>query len=921
MDRLGRYDIIGELGSGGMATVYRVRQAALGRDAALKALHDDLARNPEFLERFKREARLMAQLPDYRHVVQVFDLDEDQGKHFYVMELIALSLAQHIGEEEEDDEGTRIRRKTSAPLPIDDSLRLLEQILNGLEVIHRAGVVHRDLCPRNILLQEAPHGGYIAKISDFGISGGGREESRLTRTGEAGFGKEKYAAPEQLESLANADPRSDIFSVGMIAYRLLAGRLPPLRFKDPAQINPDVPPALNDWVLTCLEEEPQDRFPNAAAALARLKEGGGTPVPAAEEPSAPEREAARLAEAVEKARPGTPYQEQVDVSTQGITDDLSRADGAYDGIERGRMGPMTLYRFLERVRPLKAPEGGEEDDICPAHVLVEGLEGQLSFVMEGGRIEESYSGDEVSLLEAVERAFAVDAASILTFDGRSWLVDQKGEGDFTSIIDAVEAASEGDRITVRPGRYLNEQIYLDKALEVTGEGPAREILVECREASVVVSMADGSRISGLTLATIIPAGSEEEAFGINVTEGALEVIGCDVTSNSLSSATVQGEGSRLILTDCSLHNGADAGAFAFDGGALVMTGCDVAHNRLSGVAVAQGGDAELRKCRLHHGRASGIYVYKGNNRLRMEDCDVFYNENAGIEVRDETAPVIRNCRFYDGKGIGLFFSSKAGGLVEECRIWGNGGDGVNIDQEAHPVIKKCEISNNQSAGVRIEDNGKGVVEECDIHGNDNAGVVISGHSHPKIRRCEIHDGAASGIFGYDNGRGVVEDCDIRGNALAGLEVKEGANPLVRRCRVRDGKEGGLFVNEKGRGTYEECDISGNVLPGVETKEEAEPVVLNCKIRESEAGGVFAHEKGYGTFKACAITGNALPGVEIKQKSRLTLEECRITGNGGVGVLVSKGGGGTVEDCDLTDNAGGPWDLPFMNRLTRKNNKE
>ena len=276
MERLGRYELIDEIGIGGMATVYRARQSTLNREVAVKVLADNQARVPEYLERFYREARIIArEIEDYTNVVQVYDLHEDGGKHFYAMELIPLSLAEHIGELTTDDEGTRVRRQKSQPLAIAAALGFLSQILKGLEVIHEAGIIHRDLCPRNVLLRESKQG-LVAKISDFGISG--MADSHLSKTGDAGYGKENYAAPEQLESLKLADARSDLYSVGMIAYRLVAGRLPPRRFKDPQEFNPKIPGWLNDWVLKNLEEEAQDRYQSAVEALAALAAPADEPV-------------------------------------------------------------------------------------------------------------------------------------------------------------------------------------------------------------------------------------------------------------------------------------------------------------------------------------------------------------------------------------------------------------------------------------------------------------------------------------------------------------------------------------------------------------------------------------------------------------------------------------------------------------------
>ena len=268
MRKLGRYEIVEKIGEGGMGTVYKAVLPSLKKTVALKVLSDFCARDEELLARFKREARIMAGLTDYTHVVQVYDLDEAEGKWFYTMAYIPFSLAEHIGEGEAATDRTRVRRSTPRALPVEAAQGIVQQILEGLAVIHEAGVVHRDICPRNVLL--ARDGARLtAKVADFGIAG--QQGSQLTRTGMSGMGKEIYAAPEQEESLSHADARSDLYSVGVLAYRLVTGRLPKGRWKDPKVLNTDVSDRFNDWILQLLEQEPEDRFESVRAAFDALR--------------------------------------------------------------------------------------------------------------------------------------------------------------------------------------------------------------------------------------------------------------------------------------------------------------------------------------------------------------------------------------------------------------------------------------------------------------------------------------------------------------------------------------------------------------------------------------------------------------------------------------------------------------------------
>ena len=273
MKKLGKYEIIEKIGEGGMGTVYKAKQPTLNKVVALKILADACAKDDDLVQRFMREAHIMASLPDYNHVVQVFDLDEVEGKYFYTMEYIPLSLAEYIGDTQDDMAQTRKVKRKSKTLPVETALHLTRHILKGLKVIHKAGVVHRDICPRNVLL--AKDGDNIsAKITDFGIAG--QKDSGLTKTGMGGIGKEIYAAPEQWQSLSHADARSDIYSVGILMYRMVTGRLPVgIRVKEPKDLNLEVGRSLSEVIIQATEHETADRFQNAGEMLKVLEHASG----------------------------------------------------------------------------------------------------------------------------------------------------------------------------------------------------------------------------------------------------------------------------------------------------------------------------------------------------------------------------------------------------------------------------------------------------------------------------------------------------------------------------------------------------------------------------------------------------------------------------------------------------------------------
>jgi eukaryotic-like serine/threonine-protein kinase len=270
----GRYRILSRIGSGGMADVYCAEDTHLGRQVAIKVLHRRFAQDQEFVERFRREAKSAAGL-NHPNVVGVFDRGEHEGTYYIAMEFLTGRTLKDIV-------------TTEAPLPQERVIDIGIQILHAAGFAHSHGVIHRDFKPHNVIVDEHGH----AKVTDFGIARAGASE--MTETGSI-MGTAQYLSPEQAQGHA-VTATSDIYSIGVMLYEMLAGRLPfegdsavaialkHLSEQPPpiSQWRPDVHPALEAVVMAALAKDPAHRWQSAEdlaagleAARAQIEAGTG----------------------------------------------------------------------------------------------------------------------------------------------------------------------------------------------------------------------------------------------------------------------------------------------------------------------------------------------------------------------------------------------------------------------------------------------------------------------------------------------------------------------------------------------------------------------------------------------------------------------------------------------------------------------
>jgi serine/threonine-protein kinase len=260
-----RYELQELAGSGGMSSVYRAYDRLLERLVAIKVLHEQYSKDPEYVERFRREAQAIARL-SHPNIVTVIDRGDHEGRQYIVFE--------HVAGENLKEAVQRL-----GPLPVGRALAIAHQAARGLAFAHQHGVVHRDVKPHNVLIDAEG----TAKVTDFGIARSAEREDGITETGTV-LGTSDYLAPEQAAG-QRVDACSDQYSLGALLYELLAGDVPypapnvvtaaMRHLNDPVPsvraVRPEISPRVDAVVRRAMAKRPEDRYPTTDALIGALE--------------------------------------------------------------------------------------------------------------------------------------------------------------------------------------------------------------------------------------------------------------------------------------------------------------------------------------------------------------------------------------------------------------------------------------------------------------------------------------------------------------------------------------------------------------------------------------------------------------------------------------------------------------------------
>ncbi|MFD7119741.1 right-handed parallel beta-helix repeat-containing protein [Streptomyces sp. NPDC059922] len=469
-------------------------------------------------------------------------------------------------------------------------------------------------------------------------------------------------------------------------------------------------------------------------------------------------------------------------------------------------------------------------------------------------------------------------------------------GEYASLAAALEAAGDGDVLTIAPGTY-RENLVVTRA--VTLRGPEGSL------GSVRIAPADGVPLTVRASATVQDLhveGQDSAAPALLVEDGTPELSDLRIVTRSAAGLEVRGA-ARPTVRRCTVDNPAGVGIGVLDGAGGVFEDCEIVAAGQAGISVRGGAHPRLERCRIHHASGSGLSVTGEGSGLEAVGCEVYEIKGTGVQIASRAAAHLTDSSVHRTSADGITLDTDAVLTLSDCDIHDIPENAVDLRSRSVLTLTRSTVRRFGRNGLSVWDPGTRVdANQCEIHDStgDYPAVWVSDGATVVLDSCRVHD-VPDALFVLDRGsRADVVDTDISQVRNTAVSVSDGATAQLDDCRIREVSTGAWFRDHGSGGTLNSCTIDG-VQTGVIVTKGADPTIERCTVTSPAEAGFYVSAEGRGTFHSCRVTGSGGYGFHVMDGCRTTLTRCRTErcARGGYDFAED---GPTVEDC-TSDESG------------------
>ncbi|MCX3062248.1 right-handed parallel beta-helix repeat-containing protein [Streptomyces beihaiensis] len=470
-------------------------------------------------------------------------------------------------------------------------------------------------------------------------------------------------------------------------------------------------------------------------------------------------------------------------------------------------------------------------------------------------------------------------------------------GEYASLAAALEAAADGDVLTVAPGTY-RENLVLRRAVTLRGpDGAAGSVRIAPVD-GVPLTVRASATVRGLQM-----EGQDAAAPALLVEEGAPELIDVRVMTRSAAGIEVRG-GARPTVRRCTVDNAGGVGIAVLDGGGGVFEECEVVAAGQAGVVVRGGAHPRLERCRVHHASGAGLLATGEHSGLEATGCEVYEIKGAGVQVTGRAGAHLTDCDVHRTTGDGITLDTDAVLTLADCRVHDVPENAIDLRSRSVLTLTRSSVRRFGRNGLSVWDPGTRVdANQCEIHDStgDYPAVWVSDGATAVLDACRVRD-VPDALFVLDRGSRVdVVDSDLSQVRNTAVSVSDGATAQLDDCRIREASTGAWFRDHGSGGTLANCTVDATQTGVIVTKG-ADPTVERCTVTSPAEAGFYVSAGGRGTFHGCRVSDSSGFGFHVIDGCRTTLRKCR-TERCARGGFEFAEDGPLVEEC-TSDESGG-----------------